>query len=188
MNPYTITLFLHVTGDIGIFIGVGVQLLTLAALRRATQVEQGRTLTGLMTRVGPLSAISALLTIATGLYMALTAWGWQVGWTTIALASLILLMPPLGIMIEPRTRAMVTLAKEAPDGPLPAELDRRIHDPILGTALQTQVALVLGIVFLMTNKPEFMGALMVIGVALILGLISSIPLWVTYHQKSRMSL
>ena len=39
MNFYSIALFLHVCGDVGIFIGLGTQLLSLMALRRAQYVE-----------------------------------------------------------------------------------------------------------------------------------------------------
>jgi hypothetical protein len=53
----------------------------------------------------------------------------------------------------------------------------RIHDPVLGTALQTVTAMVLGIVFIMTNKPSFGVAILVLVIFLMLGLASSLPLW-----------
>lgn len=188
LNLYTLIKFLHVSGDIGIFIGVSVQLFTLAALQRSRQVEQVRALAWLITRVGPLSAVSAILTIATGIYLTLTVWGWQVGWTTVALGSIILFMPPLGVIIEPRTRRIVEIVKDAPDGPLSATLATRIHDPLLGAALQTQAAFVFGIVFLMTTKPSFISAIIVIAVALALGLVSGLPRWVTQRRKSTIGL
>ncbi len=188
LNLYTLIKFLHVSGDIGIFIGISVQWLTLAALRRSKQVEQVRALAWLITRVGPLSAVSAILTIGTGIYLTLAVWGWQVGWTTVALISIILFMPPLGVIIEPRTRRIVEMVKDAPDGPLSATLDTRIHDPLLGTALQTQAAFVFGIVFLMTTKPGFGMALIVMAFALVLGLVSGIPHWVTERRGSKISL
>lgn len=182
MNLYSLMLFLHVSGDIGIFIGIGVQLLSLAALRRAKSVEQVRALAGLISLSDPISVISALVTIAAGLYMALTVWGLQTGWIAVALASLIVLLPPLiAGVVEPRMRAIVTMAKEVPDGPLPATLDTRIHDPVLGTALYTVAALVLGIVFLMTNKPSLTASILAMVVALALGLAFGLPLWRTAH-------
>jgi arginine exporter protein ArgO len=38
------------------------------------------------------------------------------------------------------------------------------------TALQAVIILLLGIVFLMTNKPSLIGSLIVMGIALVLGL------------------
>jgi len=174
MSIYTIVLFLHVSGAIGYFIGIGTWLFGLASLRRAMRVEQVRALTNLVGRSGPLLGISVLLILATGLYMALTAWGLQTGWIGVALISLILLAPLGTALIEPRRRAIDRLAREAPDGPLPEALERRIHDPILGTALQTVAALLLGIVFLMTTKPALTGSLIVMAVALALGLASGV--------------
>lgn len=178
MNLYSLMLFLHVSADIGIFIGIGAQLLSLMALRRATRVEQVRAIAGLISLSDPISVVSALVTIAAGLYMALTVWGLQTGWIAVALVSLVVLLPPLIVgVIEPRMRALVTMAKAATDGPLPATLDTRIHDPLLGTALQTVAAIVLGIVFLMTTKPALAGSIIAMVVAVVLGLASGLPLW-----------
>src|SRR6266702_6314096 len=118
--------------------------------------------------------ISVLLLLATGLYMAITAWGLSTSWIAVALISLILIAPLGTAFIEPRRRAIDRLAQEAPDGPLPQSLERSTHDPILLTALQTVTILLLGIVFLMTNKPSLVGSLIVMAVALVLGLASGV--------------
>jgi Predicted integral membrane protein (DUF2269) len=174
MTIYTIVLFLHVSGAIGYFISMGTWLFGLSALRQAQRVEQVRALAHLVGRVGPLFGISVLLILATGLYMAINAWSLLTGWIAVALISLILIAPLGTAFIEPRRRAIDRLAQEASDGPLPQSLERRTHDPILLTALQTVTILLLGIVFLMTNKPSFIGSLIVMAVALVLGLASGV--------------
>jgi hypothetical protein len=174
MSIYTIVLFLHVSGAIGYFISTGTWLFGLSALRRARRVEQVRALTNLVGRSGPLFGISVLLILATGLYMALTAWGLRTGWIDVALISLILIAPLGTAFIEPRRRAIDRLAREAPDGPLSQALEQRTHDPVLLTALQTLAALLLGIVFLMTTKPSLTSSLIVMAVALVLGLASGL--------------
>jgi hypothetical protein len=186
MNLYTFALFLHICGDIGIFIGLGAQLLSLVALRRAQSVEQVRAISWLIPISDFIGVSSALLTIAAGLYMTLMVWGWQTGWIAVALASIILLLPPvIGGVIEPRTRAIVTMAREAPDGLLPEALDQRIHDPVLGAALHTMAALVFGLVFLMTIKPSLVDSIMVMAVALALGLTSGLPFWYIRRRKGK---
>src|SRR5437867_3637363 len=174
MSIYTIVKFLHLSGAIGYFVAIGTWLFGLAALRRAQRVEQVRALSNLVGRLGPLFGISVLLILATGLYMALTAWGLQTGWIAVALTSLVIIAPLGTALIEPRRRAIDRLAQEAPDGPLPQSLERSTHDPILLTALQTVTALLLGIVFLMTNKPSLIGSLIVMAVALMLGVTSGV--------------
>jgi hypothetical protein len=170
MSLYSIVLFLHIVGAIGYFVGMGTWLFLLAALRRAQRVEQVRTLTPLMGLIGPLIMFSVLLLLAAGLYMAITAWGLLTGWIDVALISLLLIVP-LGTAInEPRRRAIDRLAQEASDGPLSRSLEQRTHDPVLLIAPRTAISLLLGIVFLMTNKPSLLGSLIVMAVALALGL------------------
>jgi hypothetical protein len=178
MNWYNLVLFLHVSGDIGIFIGISIQLLSLMALRRASTIKQVRAMAELIALSDRISVIAALVTIATGLYMALTVWSLQTDWIAVALASLVVFLAPLiGGIVEPRMRVIVAMSQEAADGPAPAPLITRIHDPVLGTALQTVMAVVLGIVFLMTNKPSFSGAILAMAIFLVLGLASGLPLW-----------
>ncbi len=189
MNLYSVVLFLHVCGAIGIFIGVGLQLFSLMALRRARRVEQVQAIIWLITLSDRVSTGSAVLTIAAGLYMALTVWGLQTGWIAVTLASLaVLLGPLLAGIIEPRMRVIVAMSQAAADGPLPATLRAHIYDPVLGTALQTVTAVILGIVFLMTNKPSFGAAILVMGIFLMLGLASSLPLWHAARTKRARSL
>ena len=183
MNLYTIALFLHVAGDIGIFVGLGVQLLCLMPLRRAQRVEQVHLLAGLIRTADVVSVTGALLTIATGLYMALTAWNLQVGWIAVALGSLVaLILPLIADVIEPRTKAIVKMAGGAEAGPIPAAFSRHIHDPVLAIGLQTAAAVVLGIVFLMTTKPALAGSIITMAAALALGLASGLPLWIKRRQ------
>jgi len=73
--------------------------------------------------------------------------------------------------------AILAKAGEEPDGSLSAELNRRIHDPIMGTAAQTLATVLLGIVFLMTNKPPLANSIIVMVIAFLLGLLSGLPFW-----------
>lgn len=171
MTIYTIALFLHISGAIGYFIAMGTWLFGLSSLRRAQRVEQVRSLSQLIGQLGPLFGISVLLILATGLYMAITAWGGLTGWMAVALVSLVLMAPLGTALIEPRRRTIDRLAREASDGPLPRSLEQSTHDPVLLTAVETVTILLLGIIFLMTNKPSLTVSLIVMVVALALGLV-----------------
>jgi len=174
MTIYTIVLFLHVIGAIGYFLGIGTWLIGFIAIRQAQRVEQVRTLAHLTGQIGPVFGISVLLILLTGLYMAITTWGFLTGWILVALISLILIAPLGTAFIEPRRRAIDYLAQQTPDGPLPKSLEQSTHDPILLAALQTVTTLLLGVVFLMTNKPSLIGSIIVMALALVLGLASGV--------------
>jgi ABC-type spermidine/putrescine transport system permease subunit II len=163
-----------VSGAIGYFVALGTLLFGLAALRRARRVEHVRVLAELVSRVTPLFNLSILLLLAAGLYMTFTVWGLQTGWIAVALASLVVIVPVAAVTVQSRMRIIARLAREAADGPLPPELLARTHDPVLLTTPQTATALLLGIVFLMTNKPSLPLALLVMALALVLGLASGV--------------
>ncbi len=174
MSFYSIVLFLHVSGAIGYFVGIGTWMFGLSVMRRAQRVEQVRALVHLVGLTSPLFGISVLLLLAAGLYMALTAWSLLTGWIAVGLVSLVLLASLGTALLEPRRRTIDRQAREAPDGSLPEALERSVHDPVLLTVVQTLTILLLGVVFLMTTKPSLGGSLIVMGVALLLGLTSSL--------------
>ena len=176
MNLYSITLFVHIISAIANFFGNGTLLLGMSALRRTKRVEQVRTIAALMAITGRIFPLTLVLLVATGLLLSAIAWGVQ-GWDGVALLSFLLIVAPIGvIVVSRRLGAIVSMAQEAPDGPLPVALDAHIQDPVLGTAVQIITALLLGIVFLMTTKPTLIGSILVMTIAVILGLASGLPL------------
>lgn len=188
MSLYNLALFVHVIGYVALFIGVGAQLLVLLALRRANDMNQVKLFVGFIPLTDRMSVGGSLLALASGFYMALTAWGLGTSWIFVALASILLILGPLiGRIVEPRTRALVKMAKGEENGPLPPELDARIQDPVLGLALYVNVAVIAGIVFLMTTKPALIGAILAMITALALGATSGYFLWRPRARQSRLS-
>ena len=175
MSIYNIVLFVHVIGAIGYFLGMGILLFILLGLRRAQRVEHVRALIHLNELSAPVSAASAVLLLVTGLYLALTAWSLLTSWILVALISLLLMVPTSAALIAPHRSAIVKqLAREAPGGELSEALERHIDDPVLATVCTTVAALLLGLVFLMTTKPNLVGSLIVMVVALLLGLAAGV--------------
>lgn len=177
MNLYTLALFVHVVGVVGIFGGLGTWLFGLASLRRAQRVEQARPLAEMVIAAGYLVVGSLLPLGVAGFYMALTAWSVRATWIIVATVSFVLLAPAGALLIDPRVRAIAARAREAPDGPLPTALAASTHDPILGTGLRIYIAVLLGIVFLMTTKPALTVSIVAMLAAAALGLVSGVPLW-----------
>ena len=176
MNLYTLALFLHVSGAIGAFVCLGIWLFGLSALRRVRRVEQVRALAWLILLVDPLMVASVLLIGLAGFPMALSAWGLQTSWIIVAFASFVLMAPLGPFVLSARMRAIRKLAGEVSDGVLPDALFKRTHDPILPVTASTVLSMLLGIVFLMTTKPSLLTSMLVMGLALLPGLIASLLL------------
>lgn len=185
MSLYTLALFLHVSGAIGAFVSIGTWLFGVAALRRAQRVEQVRAIAWLIIVASPLMVFSVLLIAIAGFDMALSAWGLQTPWIAVAIVSFVLMAPVGPFVLAARMYTILDMAREAPGGTLSGELERRTHDPVLGTAAQTLTAVLLGIVFLMTNKPVLITSILVMGIALACGLLSGVPYWYAARMRSR---
>lgn len=177
MSPYSLALFAHLIGVIGVFAGLGTWLFSAVVLWRATRVEQVRLISGPTVVAGNIVVGSILLLAAAGIYMAVTVWGAQASWIIVATVAFVLLAPVGALVIDPRVRAIAKMAAEAPDGPLPDALDAHTHDPLLFIGLHTYVLYLVGIVALMTTKPSLGVSVLVMVVALALGLISGSALW-----------
>jgi hypothetical protein len=74
MGLYAMLLFVHVSGAICLFTGMGIWLFGSAAITHATQVEQVRACTKLMLMMRNVVPASALLVIAAGITMTWLAW------------------------------------------------------------------------------------------------------------------
>ncbi len=171
MSLYSIALFLHIVGALGLFAALGLEWTSLRQLRRATTVAQARAwfdVLGLVRRIGPASLATILLP---GFYLMATAWHWT-GWIVVALAG----MGLLAVLGALNGVPLAALRREL-DTQQAAPVCERLLHPRFVLSIQTRVALVLGIVFLMTVKPDLGGALLTIGVAVVLGLGASVPAW-----------
>jgi len=174
---YPLVLFLHILGAFGLIAAITLEAIGLRGLRRAVRSEDAlmwlAISRGLVLRLAP---ASLGLILVTGLYMTATTWGPK-GWILIALASQVLLavVGALGTGIR---IARIGPAVGRANGALTDELKAALRDPILVTSIRTRVALVLGIVFLMTVKPSSVASLVVIAVAAAVGLLAGqIPTW-----------
>ena len=175
MSIYTIVLFVHIIGAIGYFLSIGSWLFILVGLRWAQRVEEVRALIHVHDLSRAVGDGSGLVLLIAGLYLALSAWSLLTSWILVALISLILILPTNAALIAPQRRALVRqLERSAPEGEISLALWQHIHNPVLWATSQTTAVLLLGIVFLMTTKPDLGSSLLVMAVALVLGLLSSL--------------
>jgi len=170
-------LLLHILGGIGLFIGGMCELVGLQLLLRAKNVEFLRaatTLTHLALFVDPLSG---MLVAATGVYFVVTLWGWSVAWINVALASFVLITLAAPALQGRRFLAIQRIVGRTPSGSVPEDLRLLIHDPILRVSVQSVLPLATGLLALMVLKPTLVGALLIMGIALLVGIASALPDW-----------
>jgi hypothetical protein len=174
MNYYAIILFVHIAGALGFFVALGVEWISLRQLRGATTAEQVGTWMRVATGVRRLGMASMLTLLVSGFSMMAIA---QIGgaWLIVAFWSLVLLAI-LAVTLSFRRMAAIGRAMTGETGPLSPTLRQLLHHPLLWIAIQTRVAIALGIVFLMTVKPDLGRSLLTIGVATALGLVLALPI------------
>jgi hypothetical protein len=180
---YSVSVFLHIVGALGLFAGIALEQASLLGLRRARTVAQAREWAGLLRARQRLEGPAALLVLATGVYMVATRWGHH-AWIGLGLLGMVL-MAALGAGLTARRAGAIARAIEGEiagavplgGGPLPPALRRQLHDPLLRASASLRTALALGIVFDMTVKPGTGGALAALGVALALGAVAAVARW-----------
>jgi hypothetical protein len=173
MSLYSIALFLHIVGALGFFAGLGVEWATVLQIRRATTAEQVgeyMNLSGSLQRVG---MISMLTLVAAGIYMMATAWGW-IAWLIVSFAAIVLMMVLMRVISIPGMRGIQQVASTE-KGVLSPAFQVQLRQPMLWVGIQSRVIMGLGIVFLMTVKPDLVGSLITVGITIIISLVLAVP-------------
>lgn len=178
-------LFIHILGAIGLFIGGMCELVGLRLLLRAKNVEFLRAATALSRLALAIDPLSSLAVVVTGLYFVITAWGWSVAWINVALASFALITLLAPVLQGRRFLAIQRAVDRTPDGPVPEDLRRLIQDPVLQISVQSVLPLATGLLALMVLKPMLVGAILIMGIALLLGAISALPNWRSARRPDR---
>ena len=188
MNVYSIVLFLHIVGALGLFVALGIELLTLSRLRAAGTADQARewlSALGSIRVIGPIALVTILLP---GLYMAATSTGWQ-GWNVAALGAMVV-MAALGAASNAARMPGIGRSIGPVRGPLPAEARLLLRDTFLWSSVLVRVGIALGIVLNMTVKPDVLGAVVVLVASAVVGVAAayatgrSAPLLVTERSAS----
>lgn len=160
---YDIALFLHLLG-VALLIGA-VTTTVLATLRTqtASTVAEVRVITAVVEKIDLVIGPAMLLIFADGLYM-VSRHGdggsirWSSGWVDVAIV-VFLVMAVLGPTVEAgHAKRLRAAAAAAPDGPVPADLDALRRSPVALYVSLFGVSQILAFLFLMTNKPDLVGA------------------------------
>ena len=174
MNSNSIALFLHIVGALGFFVALGLEWTSLREIQGSAFPEQVRVWMGIMKSTTKLGIPSMLALVITGFYMVLTDVGWT-PWILVVLGAVVLAMALSMAVTRPRMAAIgQALAKER--GTVSQSFRNLANNPVLWISIQTRIAVALGIIFLKIAQPDLVWSLLVIVVAIVLGVISALPI------------
>lgn len=167
MSLYSIALFLHIVGALGLFAGISLEQAGLRRLRRASTTAALREWLTVMRARRRIEGPAGLVLLVTGVYMVATGWGRQ-AWISLALIGLVLIAV-LGSAVTGRTVRALLSALPGDDRPVPQTVRQRVGSPALHTSAALRATLALGVVFNMAVKPDAPAAVLTLVAAVILG-------------------
>lgn len=170
MLLYKLALFLHILGAFGLIAALAMEAIVLRGLRRAERADDARTWLSGMRVLRIFAPASIGLILVMGLYMMATTWGPQ-GWILVALASLVVIAILGGALTGVRM-ARIGPAVFRASGPLPSDTVRMLRDQVLVISSRIRIALMVGILFLMSVKPSLVLSIVAVAVAAGLGLLA----------------
>jgi hypothetical protein len=172
LTLYSIALFFHISGTLGVFAALALDWVGLSNLRRARTAEQVREWAGVYRITPALGAASVVALLVFGLYMTAVTWG-PTGWIGVGFLSL-LLIAGLGAASGVRLGRVLAVAARG-QGSLAEGVRAQLRAPLFVASVRARTAVALGVVFLMTTKPDAAVSLLVVAVAVALGIASAVP-------------
>jgi hypothetical protein len=159
----SLTLFVHIVGMLTLFVGLGLEWVSLDGLQRSITREQALPWLRLMAMVPRVSGIAVAAIVLSGFYL-----GARVGvlgndWMRATYGALLLMAIVSGPVSRSPMRALKRLAYLPADGTV--GLQEAAANPILRLALRIRIAFSLAAVFLMIAKPAASGSLLVLALA-----------------------
>jgi len=106
MNLYSLILFSHIVATLGLFAGLAIECMTVRALKRAKPAET-RIWINLWPTILPLTIASAVLVIASGIYLAAKAAAFSQGWIQVSIP-FILIIALLGTVANKKIQTIGT--------------------------------------------------------------------------------
>jgi hypothetical protein len=171
MGMQAFLVVVHVLAAMGLFAAIGIEAVALGRLRRAERVAEVRPWLGLYETSFRLGGVSMLVILVSGIWVAATVWGHQ-AWLAAAFIGAVAMGAMAGAVTSRRVRRLRrAIAGEA--GPeVSGALRVLLAARPLAFSLRFRVALVVGVVGLMTSKPDALGSTVLLGAAAVVGIVA----------------
>jgi hypothetical protein len=153
VDTYHVVLYIHL---LALFIGIGaasvllVCLLQLRSARTLAEAAPWGAVAGKTARVFPIAVLGLF---GTGAYMTTDVWSWSTGWIDVSIAGLVLLALQGPLVAERTAKKLERALHDNGPGPLGEKARGMTRHPGLWVAELSNIGLVLGVVWIMTQKP-----------------------------------
>ena len=158
MTIYSAVLFIHVVSAIGLFIALAVEGAIVLRIRSAHSVEEARFFIRVFQRLRIVAIPSFFGVLVGGMYLA-SKWGRGFFWIPAALGATLLILLIGGLVTGIRIARLRKVLSSAEKDVSIEALAAMTKDTALLLSYGLRVGLGLGIVFLMTAKPDLPGSL-----------------------------
>lgn len=172
MDLYPFLIFLHVLGAVGIFAATGIEVAAHRRLRRADTVERALSETGILERPPAAAHLGMVAVLVTGIWMMVARWGPE-PWMVTALIGIAVNIGLFLTLTRSALRRLEAALSEVPREPGQAWREL-LHEPALDLSLWLRLAVLVGIVGLMTLKPALLGSVILMATAVVAGLIAGL--------------
>jgi hypothetical protein len=178
MTTYGTILFLHVASAVTLFSVLAIEWASLRGVRRARTYEEARAWSGLWKLLPALGLPATLVVLGSGVYLATVGGMWRLSWVAVALPTYTGIIVAGGVIGPRRSRAEAALSSGA--NALSSELRSQLSDPLLVASWRWRAALLVGILFVMTIKPNW--SIWAIGAFALFGGLWSVPAWLRVRE------
>lgn len=184
MTAYNLNLFAHFVGLVALFVGYGLEWTASSLLRRSATSDHARSWLRIYKLSLPISGPGLLILILSGGYMASVTGSMRQGWISGSLLAIIFALGIGFVFILPRVKR-IRAALPGSNVDLPQTIIARLQDPMIPTLIRVRFLLALGIVYLMTTKPELLStSLFILLGFVVVGLLCGATSWTTRPKVS----
>ena len=168
----SLVVFAHVVGVLGLFVGLGLEWLSLDGVRRSAARAEALRWVGVSIVVPRLSGLALAVILASGFYLGARFGVLGDGWMRASYAALVL----MAIVSGPVARSPMRALRHAGQTPGDDAASLRVaaSSSILRLSLRIRIAFGLAVVYLMIGKPGAVDSLLVIALASVLTIATSL--------------
>ncbi len=170
MDAYHVVLYVHLLSLLVGFSAGMIETVCLFRLRAATTLEAAAPWGQLAGEVEKAFPVAIVGLFGTGAYLTSDVWTWSTPWIVLPIVGLVVLSLQGPLVAGRRGHAVKAALMANGPGPLGAEARKMTRDRALWAAAMTNEALVLGIIWVMTVKPGWGGAVAAVAIAYAVGL------------------
>jgi hypothetical protein len=176
LDTYHVVLYIHL---LALFVGIGagavmlVCLLQLRAARTLADAVPWGMVAGKTARAFPIAILGLF---ATGAYMTSDVWTWSTRWIDVSIAGMVVLAIQGPLVAERTAHKLKRALQENGPGPLGREARRMARHPGLWVPDLTNLGIVFGIVWDMTQKPGLASSIAAVVGGYLVGAALALPL------------